>query len=116
MHGYYMFTGIRYGWAQAKTPIIIYGGKKAINFNVGLDFELLKSKITESLNYYVWNQIPLLWILLCTLILSPNIQGSTYANVATFKNSGLEIQVNANAISSKNLLITFLLQVHIQHN
>ena len=32
----------------------------------------------------------------------PNIQGTTYANVGTMKNSGLEIQINANAISDKN--------------
>ena len=99
--GYYIFNGTTYQvWGPSQNTNYNLRWEKAVNFNVGLDFELLKSRITGSLNYYIRTNKNLLGYY--SVPNPPNVQGSTYANVGTMKNSGLEIQVSAGVIRHKN--------------
>jgi TonB-linked SusC/RagA family outer membrane protein len=100
-YGYYLFNGETYQvWGPSQNTNYNLRWEKAINFNVGLDFELLKNKITGSLNYYIRTNKDLLGYY--SVPNPPNIQGTTYANVGTMKNSGLEIQLTADVLRGKN--------------
>jgi hypothetical protein len=107
-YGYYVFNGVTYQvWGPSQNTNYNLRWEKAENFNVGLDFEMLHSRITGSLNYYIRTNKDLLGNY--SVPNPPNIQGTTYANVGTMKNSGLEIQVDAGVIrgSDFNYDVTF---------
>ncbi|ANH83772.1 SusC/RagA family TonB-linked outer membrane protein [Niabella ginsenosidivorans] len=96
-YGYFPFDGITYqvyGPAQNINPNL--GWEKAINFNAGIDFEILNSRISGSLNYYVRTNKDLLGYY--NVPLPPNPQSQTFTNVGTMKNSGFEVQLSAAAV------------------
>jgi len=96
--GYYPYNGNSYQvWGPNQNANYDLRWEKAVNFNIGLDFELLSSKITGSLNYYVRTNKDLLGSY--NVANPPNIQGSTFANVGTMKNTGLELQVSAAVVN-----------------
>ena len=106
--GYYSYNGTNYQvWGPNQNTNYELRWEKAQNFNLGLDFELFKNKLEGSLNYYVRRNKDLLGNY--RVPIPPNVQGSTFVNVGTMKNSGLEIQLNATVISTKNITdrITF---------
>jgi TonB-linked SusC/RagA family outer membrane protein len=100
-YGYYSFNGTNYQvWGPSQNTNYDLRWEKAQNFNAGLDFELFNHKLTGSLNYYVRTNKDLLGDY--SVPVPPNVQGTTYANVGTMKNSGLEIQLNGAAVSNKH--------------
>lgn len=100
-YGYYTYNGTSYQvWGPSQNTNYNLKWEVAENFNVGLDFELLKRRITGSLNYYIRTNKDLLGSY--NVPVPPNVQTTTYANVGTMKNSGFEIQLNALAVSSRN--------------
>ncbi|QKZ15716.1 SusC/RagA family TonB-linked outer membrane protein [Spirosoma sp. KUDC1026] len=101
-YGYYQYNGTSYQvWGPSQNTNYNLRWEKALNFNVGLDFDVFKnSRLTGSLNYYIRTNKDLLGSY--SVPNPPNIQGSTFANVGTMKNSGLEIQLNASIINQKD--------------
>lgn len=100
-YGYYVFNGVTYQvWGPSQNTNYDLRWEKAVNFNVGLDFELWRNRVTGSLNYYVRTNKDLLGYY--SVPNPPNIQGQTYANVGTMRNSGLEIQISASVIRDKD--------------
>lgn len=101
-YGYYLYTGSSYQvWGPNQNTNYDLRWEKAINFNVGVDFDVFKnSRLTGSLNYYVRTNKDLLGSY--TVPNPPNVQGSTFANVGTMENSGLEIQLSANVVTNKD--------------
>ncbi len=101
-YGYYLYTGSSYQvWGPSQNTNYDLRWEKAINFNVGVDFDVFKnSRLTGSLNYYVRTNKDLLGSY--TVPNPPNVQGSTFANVGTMENSGLEIQLSANVVTNKD--------------
>ena len=67
---------------------------------MGLDFELFNSKISGSLNYYIRKTNDLLGYYFVQT--PPNIQGTTFANVGSMENNGLEIQLKGTPVRNKN--------------
>ncbi len=107
-YGYFPFNGVTYQvWGPSQNASYDLRWEQAENLNIGLDFEIIKSRITGSLNYYIRTNKDLLGDY--PVPNPPNIQGTTYLNVGTMKNSGLEIQLNAGAVRSRNFTydITF---------
>jgi len=99
--GYYTYNGTSYQvWGPSQNTNYDLRWEKAQNFNVGLDFDLLRNKLTGSLNYYIRTNKDLLGSY--NVPVPPNVQSTTFANVGTMKNSGFEIQLNGNVISRKN--------------
>lgn len=99
-YGYFPFNGTTYqvyGPSQNINPAL--GWEKAINFNAGIDFELLNNRLTGSLNYYVRTNKDLLGNY--NVPLPPNPQSQTFTNVGTMKNSGIEVQLNAAIIQRR---------------
>ncbi|WP_460953634.1 SusC/RagA family TonB-linked outer membrane protein [Spirosoma litoris] len=101
-YGYYLYNGTSYQvWGPSQNTNYDLRWEKAINFNVGIDFDVFKnSRLTGSLNYYVRTNKDLLGSY--SVPNPPNVQGSTFANVGTMRNSGLEIQLTAGIVSNKN--------------
>ena len=101
-YGYYLFNNTSYQvWGPSQNTNYDLRWEKAINFNVGVDFDVFKnSRLTGSLNYYVRTNKDLLGSY--SVPNPPNVQGSTFANVGTMENSGLEIQLNAAVFSNKD--------------
>ena len=99
--GYYVYNGRTYQvWGPSQNANYDLRWEKALNFNIGLDFEVLDRSITGSLNYYIRTNKDLLGDY--NVSNPPNIQSTTYANVGTMKNSGLELQLNAAVVRKKH--------------
>ena len=108
-YGYYPFNGTSYQvWGPSQNTNYNLRWEKAINFNAGLDFALLDNKISGSINYYVRTNKDLLGSY--NVPNPPNIQGSTFANVGTMRNTGVELQLSAAVVNkgdfSYNLSLT----------
>ncbi|MDA3823491.1 MAG: TonB-dependent receptor, partial [Bacteroidales bacterium] len=68
--------------------------------NVGIDFGLLKNKITGSLEYYYKSTYDLL--AQYAVPVPPNISQNTWANAGNILNQGVELNVNYFAINNEN--------------
>jgi TonB-linked SusC/RagA family outer membrane protein len=100
-YGYYLLNGAYYQ---------VYGPNQNLNadlrweqaqsFNIGVDFALFNNKLTGSVNYYTRRNKDLLGNY--AVPIPPNTQGSTFANVGSLDNSGVEVQLNAPIISKPN--------------
>lgn len=100
-YGYYTYNGTSYQvWGPSQNTNYDLRWEKAQNFNLGLDFDLFRNKLTGSLNYYIRTNKDLLGDY--NVPIPPNVQGSTFANVGSMKNSGFEIQLNASPILRKD--------------
>lgn len=104
-YGYYTYNGTSYQvWGPSQNTNYNLRWEKAENFNVGIDFDLFHNKLTGSLNYYIRTNKDLLGYY--NVPIPPNVQGSTFANVGSMKNSGLEIQLNTTPVSGRNYSYT----------
>lgn len=104
-YGYYLFNGVTYQvWGPSQNTNYNLRWEKAINFNVGLDFDLLNRSITGSVNYYIRTNKDLLGSY--SVPNPPNVQGTTFANVGTMKNSGVEIQLSAAVVKQRRFSYT----------
>lgn len=100
-YGFFLFNQNNYqviGPSQTPNPFLVW--EKAQNFNIGLDFDIKNGLLSGSLNYYIRKNKDLLGDY--PIPVPPNIQPSIYANVGTMKNSGFELQLDAQIIRHKN--------------
>jgi len=98
-YGFYAYQNAYYQvWGPSQNINRSLRWEKAENLNIGLDFELFDNKLSGSLNYFARTNKDLLGNY--NVPVPPNVQGSTYVNVGTMKNSGLEIQLDAQAYTS----------------
>ncbi|MCW3079722.1 SusC/RagA family TonB-linked outer membrane protein [Segetibacter sp.] len=99
--GTYTFNGLSYRvWGPRQNTNFDLRWEKALNFNAGLDFEILRNRISGSVNYFVRSNKDLLGSY--NVPIPPNVQGTTFLNVGTMKNSGFELQLNGEVIQNKN--------------
>jgi TonB-linked SusC/RagA family outer membrane protein len=99
--GYYLLGGTYYqvyGPTQNLNTDLRW--EQAQSFNVGVDFALFNNKLTGSVNYYTRRNKDLLGSY--AVPIPPNTQGSTFANVGSLDNSGVEVQLSAPIISKPN--------------
>lgn len=73
--------------------------EKQGNLDIGVDFAVLKNRITGSIDYFRKESIDLLFAR--PLVFSGGIPSVDY-NIGTVVNSGVEFSINARAIASKN--------------
>ena len=99
--GFFPFNGTTYQvYGPSQNSNADLSWEKAINFNAGIDFELFDSKLSGSINYYVRTNKDLLGNY--DVPLPPNPQSTTFTNVGTLKNSGIELQLYASLIKAKD--------------
>ncbi|HTI09237.1 MAG TPA: SusC/RagA family TonB-linked outer membrane protein [Puia sp.] len=114
-YGFYPYNGTYYqdfGPSQNVNPFLRW--EKAINFNWGIDFGLLDNRISGSINYYTRKNQDLLGNY--NVPVPPNLQTTTYVNVGTMKNSGIEIQVNAGIVRSRDFSYDLMLAGNTNDN
>lgn len=108
-YGYYVYNGSTYQvWGPSQNTNYNLRWERANNFNIGADFSVLNNRVSGSLNYYIRTNKDLLgWY---NVPNPPNVQGQTYVNVGTMKNSGLEIQLTGQAVRAKyfSYSVTFI--------
>lgn len=99
--GWVFYNGAYYqGWAPGKNVNPDLKWEKGVNWNIGLDFSLFDYKLTGSVNYYNRKQQDLLGDY--TVPIPPYLYNSTFVNVGTMKNTGLEIDLNIQAVKTKD--------------
>lgn len=77
------------------------GWETNIEYNVGLEFSLWKNFISGSVDYYDRTLQDLVYSY--PVPVPPNLVGSTLANAAAMRNSGLEISLNIEAVRTQKL-------------
>ena len=98
---YYLLNG---NWVRSLTPAqnpnpnLKWEEKKETN--LGLDFSILKGRISGSVDYYVRNIDGLLWEY--QVPSPPNQYPSTTANVGVMQNKGVEVQLNFIPVKKKD--------------
>lgn len=103
--GYYYYNGKYFQvWGPAKNVNPDLKWEKGKNWNIGLDFSLFNSRLSGSLNYYNRTQSDLLGDY--NVSVPPYLFTTTFVNVGTMKNSGFEIDLNWNAVKTKDFNYT----------
>lgn len=95
--GYFPYNGQYYqvyGPSSNVNPDLSW--EKSVNFNAGIDFTILNNRISGSLDYYIRTNKDLLGYY--NVPVPPNTQATTFSNVGTMKNYGLELAISAEAI------------------
>ena len=88
------------GWGINTNPNVDLKWEKGKNWNVGIDFSLFNYSLEGSINYYNRKQSDLLGSY--SVPVPPNVIANSYVNVGTMKNTGVEIDLRWNAVSSKD--------------
>jgi len=70
-------------------------------FNLGIDFEILESRVTGSVEYYNQDTEDLLFPI--EVSVPPNLFPTTWENIGELSNSGVEMAFNVNAINKADL-------------
>lgn len=87
------------GWGANKNPNPNLKWEKAINWNLGIDFSLF-DRMSGSFNYYHRKQQDMLGDY--TVSLPPYLWDNMYVNVGTMRNTGFEIELNLQAVKTKD--------------
>ncbi|WP_374950716.1 SusC/RagA family TonB-linked outer membrane protein [Mucilaginibacter sp.] len=99
--GYFPFNGVQYqvyGPSSNINPDLSW--ERAYNFNTGIDFTLLNSRLSGSIDYYVRTNKDLLGYY--NVPLPPNPQSQTFTNVGTMKNQGIEVTLTGAVVKKDN--------------
>lgn len=87
-------------WGPGKNVNPDLKWEKGINWNVGVDFSLFDNRLSGSINYYHRKQQDLLGDY--TVPVPPYLFESTFANVGTMRNTGIEINLDILAVQTKD--------------
>lgn len=104
-YGTVMYEGEYYkGWAPNKNPNPNLKWERANNWNVGVDFSVLTGLVTGSLNYYNRTQNDLLGDY--NVSVPPFLHTSIYTNVGSMRNTGIEAEIDINAVRTRDFSYT----------
>ena len=107
-YGWYQYGGNNFHvWGPSKNVNSELRWEKGHNQNIGLDFSLLKHKVTGSFNYFHRKQSDLLGSY--SVSVPPNLFSTIYANVGTLRNTGFELDITVNAVRTKDFTYSFTL-------
>lgn len=98
------------GALQNENPDL--GWEKTATSNLGIDFAILKGKVSGTLEVYNKTTSDLIWTYPVSTVLYPN--GSLTANVGKMSNKGVEFTLNVNPIKTKNF--SWNTTLNIAHN
>jgi TonB-linked SusC/RagA family outer membrane protein len=98
---YTLYNGqVYYGLGPTANANPLLQWETSNSFNLGADFVLFNRRVSGSLNYYSTVNKNLLG--LYNVPVPPNLQGQTYLNVGSMKNSGVELQATVGIVRQKN--------------
>ncbi len=87
-------------WGPSKNVNPDLRWEKGINWNVGVDFSLFNYRLSGSVNYYQRTQQDLLGDY--NVSIPPYLFSTTFVNVGTMKNTGLEVDLNWKAVDNRD--------------
>lgn len=87
-------------WGPGKNPNYDLKWEKGLNWNVGVDFSLFDNVVMGSLNYYNRKQQDLLGDY--NVAVPPYLFPTTFVNVGTMRNRGVEIDLNIQAVKTRD--------------
>lgn len=100
-YGQYYYQGKWFTmWGASKNVNPDLRWEKGINWNVGLDFIVLNNRFSGSINYFNRTQLDLLGDY--NVSIPPYLFSTTFANVGTMKNSGIEFELHGTVIDKKD--------------
>ena len=100
-YDYTLYNGqVYYGLGPSTNANPLLQWETSKSFNLGADFDLFNKRLSGSLNYYSTVSKNLLGSY--NVPIPPNLQGSTYLNVGSMKNSGVEVQATVAIVRAKN--------------
>lgn len=100
-YGQYYYQGKWFTvWGASKNVNPDLRWEKGINWNIGLDFAVLNNRISGSINYFNRTQQDLLGDY--NVSIPPYLFSTTFANVGTMKNSGVEIELRGTVVNTKD--------------
>lgn len=106
--GYYQYNGTRFHvWGPSGNVNPDLRWEKGLNQNFGLDFSLLKYRVTGSINYFNRHQVDLLGDY--EVPVPPNISSKITANVGSMRNQGIEFDVTAIPVKKNDFEWSFTL-------
>lgn len=76
--------------------------EKKSEFNVGLDFSVLKGRISGTIDYYNRTTSDLLYTY--SVPVPPNLYSTKFTNVGTIKNSGVEVTISAIPVKANDFV------------
>ncbi len=98
--GSYYYNGEYFTvWGPGKNANPDLKWEKGVNWNVGIDFSVFDHVVSGSLNYYNRRQSDLLGDY--NVSVPPYLFPTTFVNVGTLKNMGIEIDLNINAMKTR---------------
>ena len=100
-YGQYYYQGKWFTvWGASKNVNPDLRWEKGINWNIGLDFAVLNNRLSGSVNYFNRTQQDLLGDY--NVSIPPYLFSTTFANVGTMKNSGVEIELRGTIVNTKD--------------
>ena len=91
-YGYYTYAGQRFNvWGPSGNVNPDLRWEKGINQNIGVDFSLLKYRVSGSINYFNRHQVDLLGDY--DVAVPPNIASTITAHVGSMRNNGIEVDL-----------------------
>lgn len=100
-YDYSLYDGnVYYGLGPATNANPLLQWETSKSLNIGVDFELFHNRISGSVNYYSTTSDHLLGSY--NVPVPPNLQTTTYVNVGSMRNSGIELQMNARVVDKKD--------------
>ena len=100
-YGQYYYQGKWFTvWGASKNVNPDLRWEKGINWNIGLDFAVLNNRLSGSINYFNRTQQDLLGDY--NVSIPPYLFSTTFANVGTMKNSGVEIELRGTVVNTKD--------------
>ena len=100
-YGQYYYQGKWFTvWGASKNVNPDLRWEKGINWNIGLDFAVLNNRLSGSINYFNRTQQDLLGDY--NVSIPPYLFSTTFANVGTMKNSGVEIELRGTIVNTKD--------------
>ncbi|RZK18403.1 MAG: SusC/RagA family TonB-linked outer membrane protein, partial [Pedobacter sp.] len=113
--GYFPFNGQYYqvyGPSSNVNPNLSW--EKSENFNMGIDFSILKGRLSGSVDYYTRKNKDLLGNY--NVSVPPNTQATTFTNVGTMKNYGIELALTGQIIKEEDFDYTANLALSYNKN
>jgi TonB-dependent starch-binding outer membrane protein SusC len=99
-----------YSYSQNPNPNLKW--EQTASLDVGIDFDILKSRINGSFGYYDKRTSNLLYTY--SVPVPPYLYNSLMANVGDMSNKGMEFIINGDVINNKDLIWT--LSLNLAHN
>lgn len=88
-------------WGASKNVNPDLRWERGINWNIGIDFALFDNRLSGSVNYFNRTQKDLLGDY--NVSVPPYLFSSTFINVGTMKNSGVELELRGSVVDTKDI-------------